>query len=201
MPSYGNFLPANRKFLTLAGVAVLALAFSSPARADFLDDIFGPEPAARPSAPALGYRSRENEGVQRRGARGKVEVRVTPSGGRAKEHAGRAQASAGSKPDASSSAASSRPVVAALCAPEATVAGASASTLLNYDKTLRNGDILVTEAGVQVFRGHAACPHDARDFLALSSTSMSKSRRSVLLAIEEAARHPAGYVQTANLGH
>ena len=99
--------------------------------------------------------------------------------------------------DASS--AGSKPVTASFCAPETTVAGASAPLLLSYDKTLRSGDIMVTATGLQVFRGHAACPHDKRDFVALSVASMPKNRRSMLLAIEDAMKRPDGYILTAKV--
>jgi hypothetical protein len=194
----GYFLPARS--ISFAGLAVCAvMASSTAARADFLDDLFGPsEPAARPQAPSAGNKSRSHEPARERAPRREVrtEVRVMPVA-RTKERDGTSQTSTVAKSDAVS--ASSKPVAVALCAPEATLASATPSTLLSYDKTLRNGDILVTDAGVQVFRGHAACPHDARDFLAMSSASMPRSKRNILLAIEEASKRQNGYLLTANV--
>jgi hypothetical protein len=104
------------------------------------------------------------------------------------------------KTDDSASKAGSKPIVAALCAPESTVGGASAPILLAYDKTLRNGDILASDSGAQIFRGHSACPREARDFIALSSANMPKRQRSVLLALDESMKHSSGYSVSVKFG-
>jgi hypothetical protein len=190
-PSVKSCAPFKR--LKLAVFACLAVAFSgSGASAGFLEDIFGdPDPAPRAAAP--GRAPQRNRGAS---SRVKSELHFMPgSTARSRDHQGRGSVVA--KADDGSSSAGSRPVTAALCAPEATVSGASAPALLAYDKTLRNGDIMVTEAGLQIFRGHAACPHGARDFVALSSASMPRSQRSNLLALEEAMKRPRGYMLSA----
>jgi hypothetical protein len=206
MLKLGIFLRSPGTRVSRAGLAFLVLAFASgPARADFLDDLFGgPEPAARPQASAPSHRERAAapERAHRRENTLRTEVRMMPVVERAKPRAGRAQVAAQNpappKVDGST-AAGSKPVAVALCAPEETIAGAQPSSLLAYDKTLRNGDILVTDGGVQVFRGHTACPHSARDFIALSSAGLPRGKRNVLLAIEEATRRPGGYLLTANI--
>jgi hypothetical protein len=189
------------KRLSLASVVVTASC--STANADFLDDLFGgndqaPHAAVQGHAVKRHFDRTPRERAPRREFRVKSEVQFMSfvrSKGRP-EHRER-ELTTVAKTDNSASSAGSKPVVAALCAPESTVAGASAPLLLAYDKTLRNGDILVTDSGVQVFRGHSACPHEARDFIALSSANMPKGKRSMLLALEESMKHLSGYSVTA----
>jgi hypothetical protein len=201
-----GYFCVSLKYLRMLAFASSVVAFSgATARAGFLEDIFGgPDPAPQAASPGRaergGYAAARQDRSARRDMRVKSEVHfMSGSGARAKDsrdHHERSMAAAG-QPDNGKASAGGRPVTAALCAPEATVAGASASALLAYDKTLRSGDIMVTDSGLKVFRGHAACPHDARDFLALSSTNMPKAKRSVLLAIEETMKRPSGYVLAA----
>lgn len=185
---------AKFKYLKMTALALFAVAFSgSAASAGFFEDLFGgpdPVPQAAPTRPAKRQYPSRHEG------RVKSELNFMPaSAARARGRDGHVTSVA--RNDDSASSAGSKPVTAALCAPEATVAGAAAPALLAYDKTLRNGDIMVTEGGLQVFRGHAACPHDSRDFIDLSSAAMPRNKRSMLLAIEEAMKRPSGYLLTA----
>jgi hypothetical protein len=188
------------KRLSLASVVVAASY--SPANADFLDDLFGgsdqaPHAAFQGRAVKRHYDTTPRERAPKRESRVRSEVQFMPvarSKGRT-DHRERDLTNV-AKTDDSASSAGSKPVVAALCAPESTIAGASAPILLAYDKTLRKGDILVSNSGVQVFRGHSACPHEARDFIALSSTNMPKGKRSMLLALEESMKHASGYSVT-----
>jgi hypothetical protein len=185
------------KSLSLASAVVAASC--STANADFLDDLFGgsdqaPHAAVQGRAVKRHYDTTPRERAPRRESRVKSEVQFMPvarSKGRT-DHQER-ELTTLAKTDDSASSAGSKPVVSALCAPESTVAGASAPILLAYDKTLRNGDILVTDSGGQVFRGPSACPHEARDFIALSSANMPKGKRSMLLALEESLKHASGY--------
>lgn len=185
------------KSLSLAS-AVVTASYST-ANADFLDDLFGgsdqaPHAAVPGRAVKRQYDTTPRERAPRRVSRVKSEVQFMPvaqSKGRT-DHRER-ELTTVAKADSRASSAGSKPVVLALCAPESTLAGASAPLLLAYDKTLRNGDILVTDSGVQVFRGHSACPHEARDFIALSSANMPKGKRSMLLALEESMKHSSGY--------
>jgi hypothetical protein len=183
---------------TLLAVAI----WPTSARADFLDDLFGnSEPGVRTvhAGPAL------RRQVEVRPHRAKVkpmttarvdsDVRFMPvSHPRAKERAVTVQA----RPT-HDAAAAGKPATVALCASSDAVAGAAPASLLAVDKTLRKGDILVTDAGVRVFRGDAACPHDARDFVAVSVVHMARSRRNMLLALEDAMRRSSADPQTAKM--
>jgi hypothetical protein len=179
--------------------SALALSISgNAASAGFLDELFGPDPAPQAMGPARAARGHYAAPTRERGSRQdyrvKSEVHFMPASARKDHHS-----TTVAKTDDSASSAGSKPLTAALCAPEATVAGAPAASLLAYDKTLRNGDIMVTDNGVQIFRGHAACPHNSRDFVALSSASMPRGQRSMLLAIEDAMKRPSGYLVTAKV--
>lgn len=198
--SVRTYVPFKRLKMTV--FACLAVAFSgSAANAGFFEDLFGDaDPAPRAAA---GRATQRNHGPTQRvrtGSRSDVksELHFMP-GPSVRTHVREGRVSTVAKADDSGVSAGSRPVTAALCAPEATVAEASAPALLAYDKTLRNGDIMVTETGLQVFRGHAACPHGARDFVALSSAGMPRAQRSTLLALEEAMKRPSGYMLAAKV--
>ena len=67
----------------------------------------------------------------------------------------------------------------------------SLSQLLS-DSTLRSGDIVVTEAGIRVFRGDGTCPHKPTDFVALNSADLSRGKLRVLASLEVAMRAPHG---------
>lgn len=58
------------------------------------------------------------------------------------------------------------------------------------DRTLRSGDSLVTADGVLVFKGQAACPHRANDFVALADSDLPKAKRDALLALERTLHDP-----------
>jgi hypothetical protein len=189
----------NRNGAVVSAFMALAM-FATRAEADFLDDLFGSsEPVARVAAPTASLRrssSRKVTTASQQFRRVKSEVRFMPSKVARTEE--RHSGSRGAAPigDRNESAAGSKPVHASLCATETTIGTATPSSLLLYDKTLRSGDILVTDVGVQVFRGQAACPHNSGDFLPLSTANVSKSRRGVLVAIEDAMRRSNGYLLT-----
>jgi hypothetical protein len=187
-------------------VSLSVLVFVYPvtiARADFLDDLFGgSDTVSHVSAPprrgeAQRYPTRPKERPSRHEVRVKSEVHFMPVARVHYRHDG--QTTIAAKSDEGASSAGSKPIVAALCAPEATVAGAPAASLLAYDKTLRSGDVMMTDSGFRVFRGHSACPHDAHDFVALSSVNMARGRRNMLLAIEDATHGANGYLVMTKL--
>jgi hypothetical protein len=61
-----------------------------------------------------------------------------------------------------------------------------------HDKTLKKGDSIVTNIGVQVFRGPNDCPHKADDFIALKSSEFpNKMIKMNLIEIDKAAHAPA----------
>jgi hypothetical protein len=187
--------------------ALLALALSPTyGRADFLDDLFGPpEPAPRvgPTPHVSPPSGRTSNFTARRYAPIKSEVRFLRKGVHTEESNRRARQE---QDDSSRKAevdgqnklvAGSKPTQAFLCASKSQIAAASPSGLLLYDRTLRSGDILVTDKGVQVYRGHTACPHDSSDFIALSTANVSRSRLRGLLAIEKALHRQGDYLLTA----
>jgi hypothetical protein len=178
-------------------ISAFALALSgTAASAGLLEDLFGPDPAPQAAAPTRAVRRATpvREAAPRRAVRS--EVQFMPASRDRQERRDRHSTTV-AKSDEGASSAGSRPIAASLCAPQGSLAGASAVSLLAYDKTLRNGDILVTDSGVQIFRGHAACPHDTHDFIALSTANMPKGKRSMLLAIEDAMKRPSGFLVSA----
>ncbi len=59
------------------------------------------------------------------------------------------------------------------------------SDALMRDATLRRGDVIVTDEGVRVFAGRAACPHSVADFQTLAEArALPRQERTVLVAIE-----------------
>jgi len=59
------------------------------------------------------------------------------------------------------------------------------SDALMRDATLRRGDVIVTDEGVRVFAGRAACPHSIADFQTLAEArALPRQERTVLVAIE-----------------
>jgi hypothetical protein len=175
----------------LALAIVMVAASNSTANADFLDDLFGgsdpiPHAAATGRAMRRHYDPASRVRSPRREFRVKSEVHFMPVARHQRLREGRITTVAKSEDGGSST--GSKPIAAALCASETTVSSTPATGLLAYDKTLRSGDIMMTDAGLRIFRGHSGCPHDARDYIALSSVKMTRGRRNMLLAIEDA-RH------------
>jgi hypothetical protein len=188
-----------KQMIALSFSVFVVAASSTGASAGFLDELFGgSDPAPQAAGPGRPAKRSYAAPAREKADRVRSEVHFMPTSvARAKERPEHRKSTTVAKSEDTGSSVGSKPMTIALCAPEATVAGAPAATLLAYDKTLRNGDIMVTESGVQVFRGHSGCPHDARDFIALSSANMPKGKRSMLLAIEEAMKRPSGYLVTA----
>lgn len=197
--------------LSAAFTLVASLSLSSVAQAGFFEDLFGgPDPAPQAGAAKVHSRSSGRRvATPSRSERVNSEIRFMPTRGERSEERRTARAredrSSGSSKvalvDTNQFSAGSRPVQASLCmpqGPDASNASITASNQLLYDKTLRAGDVLVTDKGVQVFHGQKACPHDATSFVALSSAGVSKSRRSVLLAIQDAMNRPSGYMLAAD---
>ncbi len=193
-----------------ATIAVVALiSFSTGAEAGFFEDFFGPDPApqqAAAPAKARGRSSGRKVSTFAPTRRVSSELQFMPSR-RERNAEGRAERAPDERRsghqkvalvDTKQFSAGSKPVEAALCTPEGAEAPTSPTSQLLVDKTLRSGDVLVTDKGVQVFRGQKACPHNATSFVAISSAGMSKSRRSVLLAIEDAMNRPSGYMLAAH---
>lgn len=64
--------------------------------------------------------------------------------------------------------------------------------LFLHDKTLKKGDSIVTNTGVQVFRGPHECPHKSDDFVPLKSSAASNMKiKNTLIEIDRATNSPA----------
>jgi hypothetical protein len=65
-------------------------------------------------------------------------------------------------------------------------------TALLQDPTLRKGDLIMTAAGVRVFQGARALPHETNDFIDPAQSSLPREERATLTAIDQVnARAPA----------
>lgn len=173
----------SRRFgARLQGVLVLVLTIAAslcaatPSQAGFLEELFGfgqPE-QARPAAPS--YRGSRHS----RPARRHMVVH------RHRER-GAAKFAARGSVVADASVAGSRPVRPEMCYSGApTVGNVNQTEYLMHDATLRTGDTLVTDEGVRIFAGRAACPHRSSDFLTLAEAGrMPRTQHVALLAIEK----------------
>ncbi len=57
------------------------------------------------------------------------------------------------------------------------------------DPTLRAGDVIMTDEGVRVFAGRAACPHTVGDFRTLAEArALPRAERITLAAMEQASK-------------
>jgi hypothetical protein len=71
-------------------------------------------------------------------------------------------------------------------------------TALLQDPTLRKGDLIMTAAGVRVFQGARALPHEANDFIDPAQSSLPREERATLTAIDQVnARAPATVARDA----
>ncbi len=176
--------------LTLFATSLFGAALSpTVGKAGFFEELFGVEPSAPQLYPpparlhsrrAARVRSRiafapafRHESVR------KSQIAYIPHETRSRE-------------DVGDTAAGSRPVKPAFCTrrPDALNNASRFRQLLN-DKTLRAGDIVVTDAGIRVFEGQEACPHTSKDFVALGAAELSRSKKGVLAQLELSMRFAA----------
>lgn len=166
-----RFLPAI--FLTFAAAA--------PARADFLDDLFGGGSSDAPPAPAARARpthaARDNFSIKLK------ESRRSQQRARAGQGDG-AQYSAGSRPQ--------KPLLCAAETPPSvkTDEKAGESTAYLRDETLRAGDSVVTPGQIVVFKGGGGCPHASGDFVSLARSSLPKVKRNALVSLQQGLKSP-----------
>jgi hypothetical protein len=95
-----------------------------------------------------------------------------------------------------------KPAVAAVTIKEdhAAMKQAAQTTDLMHDKTLRPGDVVMTDKGVRVFDGEKGSRHDGDDFVKISDAQgMSKEVRSTLDAINAHRSQPTWQVGEAEL--
>jgi hypothetical protein len=167
----------------------LVLTAAAPAKADFLDDLFGggssetPAPAAR-ARPA--HASRDNFSIRLKDSR-RAQQRSAHTG----QGDGGPQYSAGSRPQ--------KPLLCGGAAP----AGAKPddktgeSTAYLRDETLRAGDSVVTPDQIVVFKGGGGCPHASGDFVSLTRSGLPKIKRNALVSLQQSLKAP-GHFGTGN---
>lgn len=195
MPSVasGNLI-RSILFVAFAGPLLGVVLSSTATKADFFDELFGFDQAPT--------RAKTSQYLPRASARRQI--------GRIRSHVAYLPAYRHETPRKSNvahiprkldqredtsrneTATGSRPVKPAICARENAIKKMSRLSQLLSDSTLRSGDIVVTEAGIRVFRGDGACPHKHTDFVALNSADLSRGKLRVLASLEVAMRAPHG---------
>lgn len=188
----GVVLGNGRVVLTSFGGALLgaAMLFSSLSRANFLDDLFGPEDYFHaPAGPRI-TAPPSTRGARRQVERARPHVASFPSYRRERPRKAQiAYIPRGAEAAGGESATGSAPVRPAFCARNVNALDdASRFRQLLNDKTLRFGDIVVTTAGLRVFEGHATCPHLSRDFVSLGAAGLSRRRLVALAKLEDSIR-------------
>ena len=163
-----------RTIVTLI-VASACLTAVSPARAGLLEDIFGV--SASPAAQRLEGR----EDGFRRPAKARTKLKAFGASSR------QASADASKARATTADASSKRPN---FCSWEGEASKPLDRTeALMRDATLRPGDVIMTDEGVRVFAGRAACPHTVADFRTLAEArTLPRAERTTLAAIEQASK-------------
>jgi hypothetical protein len=160
----------------------LAIAVSAPAKADFLDDLFGggndaPPPAqrARPT-----HVPRDNFSIRLKEPRRQAQKKAP----RAAPGEDQKQYVAGSRPQ--------KPLLCAVQGQPADKADdkSGESTAYIRDETLRAGDSIVTPGEIVVFKGGGGCPHAQTDFVSLARSSLPKVKRSALISLQQGLKAP-----------
>ncbi len=158
----------------------LLLAASAPARADFLDDLFGGGEAAPP--PVRVQRPPPRKAVRSFSIR-TLEERKSARAAKEPNDAGEGDAGHGPY------VAGSRPQKPALCVASSSTKPDSSTAYLR-DQTLRDGDSVVTDGAIVVFKGNHACPHSASDFVSVARADLPRAKRNALAALEQGMRAP-----------
>lgn len=177
----GNDMGLRHPFFHRALVPALlvGIVFSMPAKADFLDDLFGggSEPAPAPAQRARPtHLPRDNFSIKlketRKSAQRKAARAASVDGG---------QYSAGSRPQ--------KPL---LCQPKPDEKTGESTAYLR-DETLRAGDSIVTPDQIVVYRGGGGCPHASGEFVSLAHAGLPKGKRSALVSLQQGLRAPQGF--------
>jgi hypothetical protein len=159
-----------RKATVALIVACAGLVAAGSAQAGFLEELFG-GPSAAPDWPSP-----------------QLERRHAPPRRRVEVHR---VMSVGTNASGDASAAGSSPKKPQFCSwQDEASAPHDRTEALMRDATLRAGDVIMTDEGVRVFAGRAACPHTVRDFqtLAEASRALPRGERMVLAAMEQATK-------------
>lgn len=164
------------KSIASASIFLLALAPATAARADFLDDLFGG--GAQEQAPRASAAPRA-----RRAPVPRASFSIRLNEGKKLAHGPRDKKSVAFRDGGQGEARFPKPVFCYARSAQPAGAPDSADTRL-HDGTLRSGDTVVTQTGILVFKGHAACPHNAGDFVALAAAGLPRGKREALFALE-----------------
>lgn len=166
---FSTFQRGGRLLATL----LVVCAWSTGARAGFFEELFGDggeTKAAAPAAPAPQARRRQPAGSVSFSIHGNISAKERRSIGRKSDDA----SDGGSKPQKS-----------VFCAQGLSArANPDSDDVRLHDGTLRAGDSLVTADGIVVFKGRAACPHTASDFVGLAQSRLPAARRNALEQLE-----------------
>ncbi len=176
--------------LTRIGLLAIVTLSGAPARADFLDDLFGGgDSAPQAAAPARARPTRAKPA--RNVSRDTYSIRLLDARKprRQKDRADAEQETAKGDAGHGPYVAGSRPQKAALCV-SADAARPDNSTAYLRDETLRAGDSVVTEGSIIVFKGNRACPHRATDFVSVARADLPRGKRNALAALELGMRAP-----------
>ncbi len=182
--------------ILVAGVATAAIGTSAASAQGFFESLFGggaPQPREGRSAYERDFGRQNNffgNGYQRQPASGYGEGTLDPNDPSLQREMRRRAAPRAKHEGASGSAGRQTAVAPTDDAPRGSVA------YFAKDKTLRSGDVVVTEKGFLVYQGGS--DHGAKSFVAINSASGLKGEKRDLLALEQVSslRTPNTTIQT-----
>lgn len=180
MKSHKIFHASNKLTCIIGLASVLSLHAPTVAQADFLDDLFGGG-ASEPTAPAV-RAPRPSRHVARPQASGGVSFSIRANDVRRTARKTNSPVAQDAANKESGGTKAQKTVFCATGVP-ARENPASAEVRL-HDGTLRAGDSVVTTTGILVFRGRAACPHNAGDFVGLAQSKLPAAKRTALESLE-----------------
>jgi hypothetical protein len=171
-------MTSPRKLISTAILALLIGVYSTQiSRADFLDDLFGGDDSPAPSAkPARPHSS--SFGVQT--------LRERRSHRHDSGATGESTKASGAEDDDGKE--KFRKLALCVAQYEKERVYQEQNAIL-FDKSLRQGDSVMTQKGLQVFKGQASCPHVVEEFVPVARHN-SKKHNSALLAIDAASKQP-----------
>ncbi|WP_424362504.1 hypothetical protein [Methylocystis parvus] len=167
-----NYFSQLHRCGRLLAPVLVVCAWSTAAEAGFFEDLFGDggETKAAPAAPAPQVRRRQPTGGVSFSIRANISAKDRRSIVRKSDDA----SDGGSKPQKT-----------VFCAQGLSArANPDSDEVRLHDGTLRAGDSLVTADGILVFKGRAACPHTASDFVGLAQSKLPVARRNALEQLE-----------------
>ncbi|WP_457796516.1 hypothetical protein [Methylocystis sp. S23] len=199
MKSPNGFACTARFASPLLAALLLASAGMTGAKAGFFEELFGdggetraarsapapvPHARRRPPAGRLSYSIRANVAPKEARDRRQSVIR------RPVEDAAAHESDGGTKPQKAVFCAAGLPARA----------NPDSAEVRLHDGTLRAGDSIVTAGGILVFKGRAACPHSAADFVSLARSRLPAAKRNALESLEhtvQAGRAPFALAEKA----